>query len=65
MSPWTRTLTAALAAYHLAPLTRLTLGWVGVIADQALAPFGVWGRDSSFALRLDQTLPSVRRGRAR
>ncbi len=49
----TRTLTAALAAY-LAPLTRLTLGWVGVIADHELTPFGGTGRDSSFVLRLDQ-----------
>ncbi|MBM3984380.1 MAG: hypothetical protein FJ296_01615 [Planctomycetes bacterium] len=49
----TRTLSAALAA-HLAPLTRLTLGWVGVIADQELSPFGGTARDSSFVLRLDQ-----------
>lgn len=49
----TRTLTAALAAY-LAPLTKLTLGWVGVIADHELAPFGGTSRDSSFVLRLDQ-----------
>lgn len=49
----TRTFGASLAA-HLAPLTRVSLGWVKVIADQELTELGGTTRDSSFVLRLDQ-----------
>lgn len=49
----TRTLGVSLAA-HVTPLTRVSLGWVKIIADQELTELGGTTRDSSFVLRLDQ-----------